>query len=145
MEEDWKWLWAAYKKGSFSDILKEDLSQKEFVETASILFQHAVGLYTIFSGEKAVGLIMIIDRIFLVDHYLEPHISWFDWATDRNKIEGVAKMVLELRKLAPVFIQVPVETSKFVTHIAKYGILRRVGRLDQNGEDKFLYESIRSK
>lgn len=141
-EQDFKWLWAAYKKGAFSNTIQPDLDRDSFVEFVIAASEIVSGLYTVFNGDMAIGLISVAAKRFGDADYGEPHIDWFPWATKRNKIEGLAKFILTYRNEYPIFIQSGEETLKFVTHIAKYGILRRVGKLDQNGVVYF-FESMR--
>ncbi len=144
MEEDFKWFWAAYKKGTWEGVMEDDLSQIEFVEFMLNQFSEASDLYTIYFEKKVIGLVIVTGRIFGSTRYVRPFINWFPWATNRNKLEGAVKTILELRKSLPVLVDVGTDLSKFVTHIAKYGILRRVGKLDQSDEQVFLLESVRS-
>lgn len=143
MDEDLKWLWAAYNKGAFETVLPKDLERDAFVSQITSALSSLNDLQAIWKKDRMIGIVPILHRQFITEVYQEPDILWFSWATARNKIVGAAKLVLELRKKAPVFVYVPQEDNKFVTHLAKYGIMRRVGKLQQAKCELRLFESIR--
>lgn len=144
VEDDLKWFWAAYNKGAWDDFFEKGLDKNEFVERTSEIFAGMIALYTVFKGDTAIGVVFVVPKMFMMDVYQEPHVSWFPWAKDRDILEGSVRIILKMRDIGNVFIQVQQDKSNFVTHLAKYGILRRVGTLTQREGNVSLYEAIRS-
>lgn len=142
LEEDLKWLWASYKKGGFSDIIKDGLDRDAFVSQMTTIFSMLSTSYGILDDGRMIGVVPILNKRFDSEMYQELDISWFPWATPRQKIIGAAKAIIELKKKAPILVYVKGKHNKFVTHIAKYGIMRRVGKLRQKDGDLYLFESI---
>lgn len=144
-ESDIKYLWAAYNKGMWDGVIEFGLSKDEFVD---VVYQGLALSDAIFliSGKNSVGNIgvLTIKPIFFGQKlYHRPHIDFFPWATDRNKLEACAESIVDLRKQYSLLIDCDKETNiKFVTHVAKYGILRRVGKLDQIDGEVYLFESM---
>lgn len=115
------YLWAAYRMGVWNYLLEEDLDRNQFTDFVSN-FSQISELFILFS-DKPLGLISLREDTKII----EPHIDWFPWVSDRNKIEGLVKAVLELREIKPLLIWSKEETKDFFVHVAKYGIIRRVG------------------
>lgn len=124
-EEDIKYLWAGYKKGAFSDIFKEGLSAKEFSEIAVeyilTAYTHAWVL-----GEKPIGVVFGINLGSFV--YLGS-MTWFPWATKRQKTEHLIGFLNVIRKELYCVWDCSEEDKKFYEYIARHGIIRRVGTL----------------
>ena len=106
---------------------------------------------TIESDKRPIGIFMLKER----DWIIEPHVVWFPWASARQKIESVTKLLDDIRRkpwdggFGPekktAFIRSSKKDSKFFTHIAKYGILRRIGTSETLGPDgaEALFETKR--
>ncbi len=118
-ESDLKYYWAAYKKGAFD--LPVDLAQEAFTEQITTLAQ-AVPTYTLIS-EHPIGMAT-------VNHFHDfawPSVTWFSWATPRQIVETSVYALQEgLRDTTLMFI---VDSASFSTHMARYGLLSRVGKL----------------
>lgn len=147
-EKDLKWFWAAYKKGAWQSLIRDDLTTEEFLAHIEESLMSLVGLYTIYAPNETgriAGAVSLSLRQFDDIPYFEPRITWFPWATPRNRIEGGVRTVLTLREEYPLFIQVDGKNQGYVTHLAKYGILRRVGKLDQANRKIWFFESMEAK
>lgn len=130
-EEHMKYLWASYRKRAWEEI-PEGLTQDQLREFVSVLCSRS-NLMVIEAPNKypIVGIISCREDRF----YLEPHVDWMPWATDRNKLEGTARAVLFLREIKPLLIWSKESTKEFFTHVCKYGILKRIGTF--NGSEQF--------
>lgn len=142
LEDDLKWLWASYKKGGFDNIIKNGLDRDAFVSQITTIFSMLSTSYGIIDNDRMIGIVPVLNKRFDSEVYQEVDISWFPWATPRQKITGAARVIIELRKKAPILVYVKGKYNKFVTHVAKYGIMRRVGKLRQKNGDLYLFESI---
>jgi len=72
-----------------------------------------------------------------------PHVTWFSWATPRNKIESTVNFLKDLVKDGNVVIFSEKKTMYFFSHMARYGILDRRGTLKKyfpDGGDAIIYQ-----
>lgn len=124
-EEDIKYLWAGYKKGSFKDIFKEGLSAKAFSEIA---VEYILSVYTHawVLGDKPIGVVFGINVGPFI--YLGS-MEWFPWATKRQKIEHLIGFLNLTRKNLYCVFDCSEDDKKFYEYIARHGIIRRVGTL----------------
>ena len=103
------------------DLSKEDLTLlvARIAETRHVIMIIAPNQ----EKEIPVGVMIIRED----EKVLEPHVYWFPWATNRNKLEGIIRSAIELRKIKPVFIWADEKVKDFYTMVSKYGVMRRVG------------------
>jgi len=128
------YLWAAYRMGVWEDFIKPDLNKDKFTNTVAGFSELSELMIVV--TDKPIGLVSIRQDA----RALEIHVDWFPWATSRNKIEGTARSILDLRGIKTLLIWSKWETNPFFTYIAKYGIIRRVGTF--NGDEKYaLFQS----
>ncbi len=137
---DMKWLWAAYKLGAFTEIPKglsvEDFKtlvfgERDLVDTLDVVIARTP------RGDIPVGLMTAkIDNLGFW-----PSADWFPWASPRNKIEGVIMYINSARRAHLVLLLGDQKQKAFLTHVCKYGIMRRVGTLEKNGERLALFQS----
>ena len=78
------------------------------------------------SAERDINPVGVMTAI-INRHLMEPHVYWFDWATERNKVETVLKFLTVMRFRAVCLIHCRSSEARFFDHIAKYKILRRIG------------------
>lgn len=123
------YLWAAYRMGVWDEVFKPNLTQEEF--TNAVAQTSEVFNLMVIVSEKPISLVSIKQDTVAV----QPNIEWFPWASNRNKVEGVVKLILYLRDISPVILWSKDESRKFFTHISKYGIMRRVGTF--HGDEKY--------
>jgi hypothetical protein len=124
-EDDMPFLWAAYRKGVWGDILRDDLTRDEFSEAIYLLSKQKM-LFAIKAPNKypVVGIAGMTPG----EHCDQADAEWFPWATTRNKLEGSIRAILTLRDLSPFLIWANESQTEFLTHVARYGVLRRMGK-----------------
>ena len=132
--KDLKYLWAAYKMGSFGEV--EDITQEEFRGNISNYIGLTDVTFTLIAdtknGKIPVGIFSgnFNGPIFFIGSAL-----WFKWASDRNKLESTVHALNELRKDYVVVMHNHMDDKKFYEVIAKHGVTRQVGRLFDVYED----------
>jgi len=125
---DMKYLYAAYKLGSFGKV--ENIGQAEFNARASDYLGLTDRTYVLIAqtanGKIPVGMFSgnFNGPIFYIGSAM-----WFQWATDRNKLEVVVNALNELRKDYVVIMHNHMDDKKFYEVIAKHGVTRQVGRV----------------
>lgn len=68
--------------------------------------------------------------------------AWFPWATGRRRIEASVALFNAVRRQAVVMVPCPQKDVPFFTHLAKYGVLRRVGTIhDVDDEPVALFQT----
>lgn len=139
-EDDMKWLWAAYKLGALENFPKnKTIEEFKGVVFGQLDFVHVVDIVVAKTerGSIPVGVITAdIDSLGLW-----PATDWFPWASPRNKIEGVIAYINTARRSHLVLFLGDIGGKAFLTHVCKYGIMRRVGTLEKNGERLALFQS----
>lgn len=124
--EDLKWLWAAYRKGSFPEIA-EGLDSDGFTEKALDVLARSHAQFLLWSrresGDRPVGLVLCHRK----NHVLEPHVFWFAWATRREKIETALSFLNEQRRSWLIMISARERDRGFFAHLCRYGFIRPVG------------------
>lgn len=55
--------------------------------------------------------------------YLQPHVEWFAWASDRNKVETIVKFLADLDE--PAMIWTRTEEAPFWRRMGHYGVLKQ--------------------
>jgi hypothetical protein len=122
VEDDLKWLWAAYRKGSFTD-MPEGMTTAEFRVALYPVLGAADAAFVLVAGEMPVGVVLArID-----EHRLEPHAYWFSWATRRQKLEAALAFFSEWRKTFLIVVTAREESWPFFRHLVRYGVLRPLG------------------
>lgn len=132
--DDIKYLWALYKKGGLA-MFVEGLEPQEFAETAreyfATVYDHGWVLEAPTpKGRIPVGLIFGIANgkmTWLGD------LTWFPWASKRNKAESFINFINKARKDHLFLFWTPKDDEtkrKFLEYVAKHGIAKRVGTLD---------------
>jgi len=127
-EGDLKYLWAAYKLGSFGEA--KDITQEEFNAWVSGYLDETDRTYILVAetnkGKIPVGM---LSGRFNGPLFFVWNAAWFKWATNRNKYETVVNALNELRKDYVVIMHNHMDDKKFYEIIAKHGVTRQVGRL----------------
>lgn len=124
--DDIKWLYAAYKGGGLAHF-PPDLPPAEFQEFAVAEITKWDGAFLLEARveghPKPVG--MMVARVH--QHRMEPHSSWFPWATGKQKLAAMAAFLNGVRREWLALVWCPPADEKFFLRIARYGILRRIG------------------
>lgn len=134
-----KYAWAAYRRGVFSEIFPEDLDAADFTAhlADTVLTVERMGGEVVAAmantpkGHMPVG----ITTIEYQDGKAFPHVIWFPEASHRNKLELGLKLFIALKDkhLVLVTARTPKNQKsadvKYFEHLGKYGVLRRVGTI----------------
>lgn len=138
--EDIRYAYAAYKKGALKDMAgpfaDTGMSADEFnVQFQAIVPARYHGAWTLFA-ETARGYLpvgMVFAFYSHADPVLAPFmiigdISWFPWASARNRIEAAVYFFNAMRSIMPMMDYAHGETNRrFFEMICKHGVMQRVG------------------
>ena len=125
-ESDLSAMWAAYQLDGFE--LPKDLSQKDFEKTFYHYAQawefHWVAVTSsvttwFFGNPEARGVKL--------------NMIHMPWASSRNILEGVAMFAREVKDKAVFWGPTP--PGKFFTLLSKYGLVRRIGKIEGYYDD----------
>jgi hypothetical protein len=149
-----RWLWAAYKTGSFplEGRFPAGLSAPEFQREAVVMLRELIqaghdGVVLVDRDGQHVGFV----TVWRVVHPAQvpqfyPHVIWFSWATARNKLECSLHFLIEMKKSALGVIIAEPQNWQWFSHLAQYGVLRRVGTFRgywADGRDAGIFETVR--
>lgn len=138
MQNDFRWLWAAYKKGGM-DGIPPDLDMDQFIAAAYGHLEKFTEQFIV-ETDRPIGVI-----VTLTDGYkFEPHAIWFPWASPRNKLEGSLKFLGTERKDRLGIIYMDIEEKRFLVQLTRYGVLRRVGTVKsffEPGRDAVFFQT----
>lgn len=143
---DLPWLWAAYRKGSFDDVLPKDLDREEFI--AGLLevlerFNHEWILDApndASSSEKPVPVGLIAAQGG--GRIIEPHAVWFPWASDRNKLEAMLAFLSRVSTQYKIFAYIHPDNKPFYVQMCRYGQLTmgcKIHDYYDMGEDAYFF------
>jgi hypothetical protein len=125
-DKDARWLYAAYRKGVFSEI-ERDLSPQDFLEEFIVKTSNADKIYLIVGktkrGEIPIGVLFFVER-----NIVDLHVEWFPWASSRNIIESSARVLQDLKKDYNIVITIKDNRDHFIL-LCRYGLLRSVGKI----------------
>lgn len=99
-----------------------------------MLLEHFDRAWTV-SVDKPMGVVGGID----IGPYTIPQFHWFPWASKRNKLECLLAFAKDV-DLPLMWWSDPGENDTWV-HIAKYGLIRRVGTTYPKGVRTPVWES----
>lgn len=125
-KDDFKYIWASYRLSQkdhegldkFKLALDSYLSSRDIIwilESVTSKGRIPVGYL---SGEF-VGPMLHLDEV-----------QWFNWASKRNKVECSVAGLNEIRKTYVALFLSPMKDKEFFVHIARHGIIRRVGTIN---------------
>lgn len=138
-EDHFKYAWAAYKRGVFSETFLEGLDAADFTShlADTVLTVERMGGEVITAladtpkGHIPVGITTIEyqgDKAF-------PHVIWFPEASHRNKLELGLTLFIALKDKHLVLVTAKTPRNeksadvKYFEHLGKYGVLRRAGTI----------------
>lgn len=135
--DDLKYLWVAYKQGSLP--LQEGLTPQEFDDAAidALLSIYNFG-WTFLKDNKPIGFTFassVGPFLFLGDAI------WLPNASPRNKIEHATNLLNILRKETKAMFTCEQKDNDYYLHIARHGIIRRVGHITGMDKPMILWES----
>lgn len=140
VEDDIKYLWVAYQKGAMA--FEKGLSPAQFREVMTdwMVSQYDFA-WTIECEGKPVGVVNAINCGLFV---LMGDSIWFPWASPRNKIEGFVRLIVTLREQMMLMGYATQKDKNFFVHIAKHGVIRRVGTIHELGEEPLAFFQSRN-
>ena len=141
---DLRWLWAAYQKGVWNDVLAEGLSQADFKNTV-IEILGAVEFDWVFEvrtdkGLRPVGLVTAQSRF--AGRAIKPHVDWFPWASPRNRLECGIQFVKEIGREVKIFLYIKEKDDKLWNRVWQYKVLKKGCKIHDcyaSGEDAMMY------
>jgi len=126
-------MYAAYVKGGFAEVeyLPRELEWKEFRNILGALLAEVAEVYVLFAenpgGKNAVGVAAV-----RVDEHGNrwPHVSWYPWATTRNRLEASLKFLADMSKEKghKLLISAEQKYHAFFIRLCQYGVLRVIGK-----------------
>ena len=132
-EEDIKYFYAAYKK-------------KEHDNKTPLEFKNELLSYINHSYDDAYVLLANVkDKLEVIGSFFAQYagplmvvgdVSWFPWASKRNRIESMVNAINELRKERLMIFISNLKEKRFYEYICKHGILKRIGTLDDLYKDE---------
>ena len=149
--DDYRWMWAAYKFGSFANLIEEGLDEDGFVIAITSIMEEyylrsgtAIVPTAYFGGRREMAPVGLV----LVDYSQDafwPHVLWFEWATPRNRIECAVKFLMELKEQGNLLILAEKKDIPFFSHLARYAILNRRCLLKKyfDDGDAVLYQGVK--
>lgn len=146
VDDDMRWLWAAYSMGSFP-FMREGADQVEFNEGMRFVVEDMLkspdDLFYIVEAQHKVKKSLVPVGLIVVNFMQGaawPLARWFSWATPRNKIEASVVFLEELQRESPIMIMGDDKTTKFLSHLGRYGLLSRSKVLKNfHGESRYLH------
>ena len=141
-ERDARWLYAAYKKGTFKEI-ERDLTPQEFIDRFIDNTRLADKIYIVVGktkrGEIPVGVVLLLEK-----NAVDLHAEWLPWASDRNILESSVRIIHDLKKDHNIVITISDKRDHFI-HLCRYGLLRSVGKLYNyfDNETAHIFQSVR--
>lgn len=131
IEDDFRWLWAAYKLGTWHDLLNEGLSREVFREAVVELVSQvqfdwilAVPMET---GLRPVGMVFADPRFG--GNAIEPHVEWFPWATPRNKLECAIQFLKQIGKDVKIMLYIEEQDDTFWHRVWQYKVLKKACKI----------------
>jgi len=146
-EDDLKWLWAAYKSAD------GDLSQEDFIHHMESHFASYNDVLIVedynSSFKNGIGPIAVVAA--KTNNWIyEPHVEWFPWATNRNKLRSAVGFFQKYRykQYGVVIVHCLEEHRKFFDRMKNYVPLFFRGKIPSGDEfargDDYIF-SMRAK
>lgn len=137
-------MWAAYRRDALGDVIK-GLSAEQFrkhaLDYADLMKRSQSDLWII-NREIPIGIV----GVHFDGRIAFPHVSWFPEATSRDKIQAGVLFLHDLKKDYLVIITGPEKFEGYWRHLAKYGLLRPVGKIRDfygPGDHAMMFQSVR--
>jgi hypothetical protein len=148
--EDIRYLWPAYLEGQLP-MFKEGLTAKDFKEAVEVfILENYHGGWTLLAntqkGYIPVGMVFAKDDgVFSEPVGKIAAVIWMPWASNRNKYESAVNFFNEIRKEFVFIGRAEMKDKHFYEHIARHGIIRRVGTIHLENELISEWQTIRPK
>lgn len=130
LDEDLGYVYAAYVKGAMPERfgIPSGLKPREFDAALSLLLEQ-VEHFWIMAGARPFGFALGVNFGAFI---LPGDFTWFPWASDRNRLEGIVALMMEINKSGVGLFWTNHEEKHLWTHVAKYGVIRRVGTIEMD-------------
>lgn len=137
-DNDMRWIWGAYRMSALADFDEKfafpTLSPEEFRESFAEHFNTHFTDGWMFNATtdnvwRPVGLCAAMSDSLRKDLLDIRKVIWFPWATKRTIVESAVNFFNSLRKRYHITVLAQAHDKRFFEHIAKHGIMRRVGTL----------------
>lgn len=131
VDDDLKYLWAAYRKGALKSLFSnEGMTSEEFRlsfdDAASRFSEGWIIEADTSAGRRPAGVVFgKMDAI--LPFMIIAGIVWFPWATKRNIIEGTVTFFEGIRRTIPWMGFATDEHKRLYEVCCMHGIMRRVG------------------
>ncbi len=93
-------------------------------------------------GKIPVGVV----SVYIQGEWNMPHVQWFPWSSDRNKLEAAVAFIDGMRRTREVVITANAVDAPFFDKLhSRYNLIRPVGRLLNGygaGQPAMLYEAL---
>ena len=142
-ETDFRYMWAAYKMGAFSENFTDDFEQAQFREMFELARREGKWFILsapVWSEGKARGMMPV--GIVGCDTpprenvpQLQPRVMWFPWASARNKLETAVRFFYDLRETHAIIAIARRENQAFFEVLKKYEVIRRAGTVHRYFDD----------
>ena len=151
-DEDIKYVWAAYKKGSLASMgpmfSEPNMTGNEFKQAfVDEVFARFHGAWVVFGSVPEKGNIPIGLVLGFYSHSAPfmtvGGIAWFPWATKRNIVEGTVGFFNKIRNEMPMMLYANEQQKRLYEVVAMHGIMRRVGTsmIALTGEPAAVFET----
>ena len=129
--------------------LPEGIEQENFERFVLERLQFANGAWTLQApvvgrGIIPVGLMTAWVGARTPAHVREIHVTWFPWASKRNRVESLINFVHRMRTQFDLYSAVKMKDVKLFEYVCQHGIGRRMGTWKGyfgRGEDAALFQS----
>lgn len=145
-DRDWRWLYAAYKKGGFKET-PEDLTPDEFIFHSLEAFDGIDRIYLAVGKTRKGEIPVGVSRVNENAHLLEVHAEWFPWASDRNIMESTARFLDEHRKQFNIIMPTLKQYQANLAYHGRLGLVRSVGKIERyfpDGETAYVFQTTRT-
>ena len=115
-------LYAAYELGAWADLLPRGLGPTSFRPAIEDLIGSTHLDWIIESKMTPIGLVLA--REICAGRAIEAQVDWFDWATPRQKMEGIAAFFREATKHFQVLVFCTEADQRFWLRFCRYRLLR---------------------
>lgn len=119
------------KSSTGEQYFSEDMGPNEFDEAFKQFVLENIQACWVLEARTKKGFIPVgvSHGHWFFDALLIGDTVWFPWASDRNKIESMVKLINELRKEHKLLGMIHPRDKDFFVYVAKHGIIRRVGTI----------------
>lgn len=151
-DNDFAFLWSAYRRGSF-DFIDNNLEKSQFVESfEAFLIENGLTPFS-FYAEIGGKVVMVGIGLFLVNgaELRLDRLIWFKWASSRVVLESYVNFVNTIRRKSHdvllrkfyILVFTNEKNKRFFDHVCAYGVMRRVGTSEEfyGNEKSCIYES----